>query len=460
MANVAGTNNTGKDQNSGFRLEIFNFFIIILTVIIVITLSLVIFKSHETYNSFLDATNEYISCREAAEAVHEASDYLTTEVRAFAKTGDIIHMTNYFREANIDKNRDNALDTIKGYDNTEGNGAHLGVAVDYSKELMEIEYTAMRLRLEADGVSEADYPPEIKNVILEAADKALSSEEKRAQAQEILNNKRYSEYKEKIYNSISTYTDNILKGTQKREKDNSNVFTRYQDFQIVLIILLLGILTTNVSLTSIFMIRPLRKNSKLIVNQMSLPEKGATEMRAFARMYNNVLEKIKQHQEALTYEASHDSLTGIHNRSVFDDLYQEVTSTKDIAFLIVDIDNFKEINDTFGHLVGDKVLKKVANLLHASFRSDDTICRIGGDEFTVILNGLTEESQEQLDNKLDFIMRKVSQTIDDLPPFTLSIGVAFGSENLSFKALYKNADKALYKVKDGAKNGVSFYENK
>ncbi|MBO4468356.1 MAG: GGDEF domain-containing protein [Clostridia bacterium] len=460
MSDIADVNKSEKDRNSGFRLEIFNFFIIIMTVAIVISLSIIIFKAHETYDEFLDATNEYIACREAAEDVHNASDYLTTEAREFAKGGDIAHMLNYFNEAKNEKSRDKALETIKRYDTTNGKDAHLEVAVDYSNQLMYIEYYSMRLRLEADGVNEAEYPEDVRNTALNAEDSALTAQAKREKAREMLSDKQYTEFKEKIYNNINTYTDNILIGTQSREQKNSKLFTRYQDVQIILIILLLGILTINVSFTFIFMIRPLRKSSKLIVNQMSLPETGATEMRTFARVYNGVLKKIKMHQEQLTYEASHDSLTGIHNRSVFDDLYQNLDTTENLAFLIVDIDAFKEINDTFGHLIGDKVLKKVANLLHMSFRSDDTICRIGGDEFALVLNGVTEESREQLDNKLDFIMRKVSETTDKLPPFTLSIGAAFGAANRPFKTLYKNADKALYEIKSTTKNGIKFYEDK
>ena len=460
MIGITDAGNAKKDQNSGFRLEIFNFFIIILTVIIVLSLSAVIFKAHETYIEFIDATNEYIACREAAEDVHQASDDLTNFARSFAEHGNIADLQNYFKEANQDKNRDKALETIKRYDSANGNDSRLETAVARSVKLMDIEFYAMRLVLEADGVPDSEYPVEIKHTILKDEDKVLSPEEKYKKARSILNDDEYNAYKLDIYHNISVYTDYILSGTQDREQQNSRIFARYQNIQLILIILLLSILTINVTFTSIFIIRPLRKNSKLIVNQMSLPEKGATEMRTFARMYNEVLGKIKIHQEKLSYEASHDSLTGIHNRGVFDALYNDVDSTENLAFLIVDIDAFKEINDSFGHLIGDNVLKKVANLLHTSFRADDTICRIGGDEFAVILNGLNTENKEQLENKLAFIMRKISETSDDLPPFSLSIGAAFGSAKCSFKTLYKNADAALYDIKSTTKNGIKFYEDK
>ncbi|MBO4693342.1 MAG: GGDEF domain-containing protein [Clostridia bacterium] len=443
---------------SGFRLEIFNFLIIVLTVIVVLSLSVIIFKAHETYEAFYDATEQYIVCRQSAEEVHDASDYLTDEVREFANTGDLSHIKNYFNEANITKRRESSINKIKKYDNSNTKNTHLESAVEFSQELMNIEYYSMRLVLEADGVPESKYPDIIKHTDLSAEDAALTNPEKRAKAKDLLYNNEYALYKEEIYGNVTSYTEDILSGTRERERVNSIKFTHYQNAQIVLVILLLGILTLNVSFTSIFMIRPLRKSSKLIMDQMSLPEKGATEMRTFAKLYNRVLEKTKIHQAALSYEASHDSLTGIHNRSAFDELYHKMHSTTNIALLIVDIDFFKEINDTYGHETGDNVLKKVAKLLYTSFRSDDTICRIGGDEFTVILRGINPNCKEQLENKLAFIMRKISEPNDSLPAFTLSIGVAFGNSKSTFKTLYKCADEALYKIKSSTKNGIEFYQ--
>lgn len=449
--------NVKNDSSSGFRLEVFNFIIVALTIVVVIALSVIIFKAHETYEAFYDATEQYIICRQSAEEVHEASDYLTQKVRDFATTGEIKNMNDYFTEANLTRRREKSLEKIKQYDNGNDKNTHLESAVKYSKELMEIEYYSMRLVLEADGVPEKKYPDVIKHTDLTAEDAALSNAEKRAKAKDLVYNTEYSHYKEEIYNNVSQYTEEILSGTRQRERSNSIMFTRYQNIQIVLIILLLGVLTLNVSFTSIFMIRPLRKSSKLIVDQMSLPETGSTEMRTFAKLYNRVLEKTKTHQEALSYEASHDSLTGINNRSAFDNLYKSMYSTENVVLMLVDVDYFKEINDTYGHETGDNVLKKVATLLRTSFRSDDLICRIGGDEFTVILRGVNSTNREQLENKLSFVRGKLGKPDDNLPPFTLSIGVAFGNEETTFKMLYKRADRALYKIKDSTKNGVCYY---
>ena len=446
-----------KQIDSGFRLEVFNFFIIFLTVIITVSLTIIIFNAHKTYDEFRDATERYIECREAAEKIHTASDDLTAAVRGFVNTGERKYIDNYFKEAKEDKNREKALEAIKKYDSNQAHNDHLEAAVRYSMELMDVEYYAMRLVLEADEVPESSYHTEIKHTVLREEHKELSQDAKRKLARDMVYSSDYSSYKADIYSNISNYTTEILEGTQKDEENNKNLFEKFQSIQIILIIVLLGVLTLNVSFTSIFMIRPLRKSSKLIVEQMSLPERGATEMRTFARLYNKVLEKTKTHQAELSYEATHDSLTGINNRSVFDELYRTVHSTDDMTLLLIDVDTFKGINDTHGHETGDKVLQRVASTLHTSFRSGDVICRIGGDEFAVILNGVSAESKDQLNNKLSFVRDKLSGETGELPKFTLSIGVAFGDSGHSFKALYKNADIALYNIKTTTKDGICYF---
>lgn len=449
---------TKKNRKSGFRLEIFNFFIIIVTVIVTVVLTVIIFNSHSTYNAFYDATEEYISCRMSAEQVHDASDYLTNQVRAYVYTGNQWHIDNYFVEANVSRRREKAIKTIKQYVADKDKDVYLENAVSFSKELMKIECYSMRLRLEASDINSQEYPKAVKNVELKPEDAALSKEEKIEKAKDLVQNGEYDEYKDKIYENISLYARDLLDSTRKREKENSVLFSKYQQIQMILIVVLICVLMINVAFTTIFLIRPLRKSSKLITEQNLLPIKGTTEMRTFAALYNKVLENTKTQQAKLLYEASHDSLTGVHNRTVFDEMYRSMHKTDDIALALVDIDIFKEINDTYGHEIGDRVLQKVASLLHSSFRSGDIICRIGGDEFTVILNGINESQKEQLENKFEFVCGKLKEQSDDLPTFTLSVGVAFGSEKTAFRTLYKNADKTLYDVKTTTKNGIGFYE--
>ena len=446
-----------KNKTSGFRLEIFNFIIILITVAVTVFLSMVLFRAHSTYDAFQEATEEYISCRQAADQIHEASEYLTNEVRAYTFSGDIKHVNNYFNEAKVTKRREQALKIIKEYVQDESKSVYLDNAVSESKLLMNIEYYAMRLRLEADGVSEDKFPEEIKKVGLNAKDIKLSDAEKTELAKELVHNNEYDDYKDKIYKNVSLYTQDLLEATRKRESSNAKLFSKYQQLQLILIVALICILMLTVAFTSIFLIRPLRKNSKLIVEQNSLPVKGPQEMRTFAMLYNKVLQKTKTQQAKLSYEASHDSLTGVQNRAAFDDMCRSLSKTDGITLVLVDVDTFKQINDTYGHETGDGILRKTASLLFDSFRSGDIICRIGGDEFAVILEGVTRKSRDLLENKMQFIMKKLDSAKDDLPVTTLSIGIAFGGEECSFNELYKQADEALYSIKSTTKDGFKFY---
>ena len=445
------------NESSGFRLEIFNFFIIVFTVIVTVALTIVVFKAHSTYDAFYEATEEYIACRQSAEQVHEASELLTNQVRAYSFTGDYVHIENYFNEATVTKRREHALKTIKEYVQDESKSVYLENAVSYSEELMNIEYYAMRLRLEADGVSEDKYPEAVKTVTLKPEDAALSDALKIELAKDLVQNNTYDDYKDKIYRNVSLYTQDLLDGTRKRETENSKMFSKYQQIQMIFIVLLICVLMINVAFTTIFLIRPLRKSSKLIVEQNLIPVKGTQEMRTFALLYNKALQKTKSQHERLSYSASHDSLTGINNRSVFDGMCRTLSETSDITLAIVDIDNFKQINDTNGHEAGDMVLKAVASLLRDPFRSSDIICRIGGDEFAVIINGVSSNSKDLLENKMQYLIKKLGDTNNDLPAATLSIGIAFGDEKCSFNSLYKQADEALYSVKSTTKNHYKFY---
>ena len=97
---------------------------------------------------------------------------------------------------------------------------------------------------------------------------------------------------------------------------------------------------------------------------------GSRELQFLAETYNTMFEQSRRQQDKLSYEATHDELTGLYNRGVFDKM-REVCDPASTALILVDVDFFKEVNDTHGHQVGDRVLKKVAEYLHAGFRSDD-----------------------------------------------------------------------------------------
>ena len=123
----------------------------------------------------------------------------------------------------------------------------------------------------------------------------------------------------------------------------------------------------------------------------------------------------KKDLERLSYQASHDELTGLYNRFGYDFIISEMELST-TYLLMVDVDDFKTINDNYGHEVGDKVLIKIADTLRTNFRSDDCVCRIGGDEFVVVMVQAHTGLRALVKSKIEKINRELADSSDGLPP--------------------------------------------
>ena len=118
-----------------------------------------------------------------------------------------------------------------------------------------------------------------------------------------------------------------------------------------------------------------------------------------------------------------------------------------LALALIDVDKFKEVNDTYGHAGGDRVLIRVAELLRESLRETDYVFRIGGDEFAAILTDVKRDRMESVRKKLLKVNERLLQAEEDRAAVSLSIGLAF-SGNGYREGLYEKADRALYYVKE------------
>ena len=164
--------------------------------------------------------------------------------------------------------------------------------------------------------------------------------------------------------------------------------------------------------------------------------------------------------------ANFDSLTGLPNRSMFHDrlernLLQSEREQLTLALLFLDIDNFKDINDTFGHHVGDDLLKEVASRLQSCVRKYDTLARLGGDEFTIILYDL--QSSENAGKIAQSIIDKMAAPFalpDGLHYISASIGITlYPTDHHNAAELLKNADQAMYSAKQRGRNQFQYFEN-
>jgi len=176
------------------------------------------------------------------------------------------------------------------------------------------------------------------------------------------------------------------------------------------------------------------------------------------------IDRRKAIETNLEHQAQHDALTGLPNRSLLiDRIDQEIKHARRsgslLAVLFLDLDNFKQINDSFGHLVGDALLVSISGKLKGVLREGDTVSRLGGDEFSIVLTDL--EREEDIDEIANKILTVIQQplTIEDRELFvTTSVGIGvFPEDGDTLEVLLRNADAAMYRAKERGRNGIEFY---
>lgn len=166
---------------------------------------------------------------------------------------------------------------------------------------------------------------------------------------------------------------------------------------------------------------------------------------------------LKNKEDELIYRASHDQLTGLYNRHKLSEeglriFSKSIRHNEKFCVVIVDIDHFKNVNDTYGHLVGDEVLKLIANLLQSNIRNEDFLVRYGGEEFLMIFDHCDIKDAIQ---KAELLR----QRINALAPYGITVTASFGVARLAdfhtnFELVLKDADDALYSAKEQGRNRV------
>ncbi|MGQ0810207.1 MAG: diguanylate cyclase domain-containing protein [Nitrospiraceae bacterium] len=191
--------------------------------------------------------------------------------------------------------------------------------------------------------------------------------------------------------------------------------------------------------------------------------KGQGRPELLARSIRYAIER-KRSEERLTYLAQYDQLTGLVNRTLCRDrLIQAMARSKrmqqSLGLMLLDLDRFKAVNDTLGHDAGDQLLKAVADRFHTCVREVDTVARMGGDEFTVILEGVSSEKD------VATVAQRITRSIAE--PFMLgdhqvSIGVSIGitvypQDDHGIDEILKHADAAMYRAKQQGGNRFEFH---
>jgi diguanylate cyclase (GGDEF)-like protein/PAS domain S-box-containing protein len=197
--------------------------------------------------------------------------------------------------------------------------------------------------------------------------------------------------------------------------------------------------------------------SRSVRNPMS------NEVDEFISVSRDISER-KMVEEQIEHQAYHDALTGLPNRRLFRDrltiaLAHARRTSAPLAVMFLDLDRFKDVNDTLGHSLGDELLKAVAMRLKTALRQEDTVARMGGDEFTILLANLkaAEDAPKIAHKMLDVVAQPVR--IEGTELFvTTSIGIALHpNDGDTAEALLKNADHAMYRAKEAGRNLVHMY---
>lgn len=212
-------------------------------------------------------------------------------------------------------------------------------------------------------------------------------------------------------------------------------------------------------------LRNYRKDGSLFWNELSIaPVRDETDRVTHFIGVQNDISDAKHYQEALEHQANHDTLTGLPNRNLLQDriiqaiVYAE-RSAHLVAVVFIDLDNFKFVNDSLGHTAGDKLLKAVAERLKSGFRAVDTVSRLGGDEFILILyDQFSEELISQETERLGEIF-SAPFYIDEHEIFvSYSAGFSlYPQDGKDAETLLMNADVAMYRAKEQKGNSFQFY---
>ena len=210
----------------------------------------------------------------------------------------------------------------------------------------------------------------------------------------------------------------------------------------------------------------IHKDNSAFPIELNISSKKLNQTCIYTVIIRDITE-IKKNEEKLKHQAYFDSLTGIPNRTLFLDrseiaLNQAKRSNEGLAVIFIDLDEFKELNDTLGHDAGDVMLKTVAQRFINCARKSDTVSRRGGDEFTILMPRIKNiEDAVKLAERI-LLSNKNAISIKEKMVFPkTSIGISiYPHDGDSIETLINNADKAMYYAKKSGKNQYSFYNSK
>ena len=441
----------------GIKINTINITMLILCCILCAGVFVSAFRLRTKYNTIIENMSKYARCTQAVNDFRDTSDFLTNQVRLFLVQQDVSYAEQYFHEFYVVKNREKSIELINQFYTDDSIQVNMDYAYKESQNLAQIEMYAMALIYHALNIPEKMFPAELKEVKVNSAHLLLSDEEKLATAESFLFGMDYQDSKDKINRYTTKVLDCILGNHLANENMEKTRFYRFIIIQLCTIIALFFASVGLFILIRVLVLRPIDYDIKSIRGEKKMHVLGSYEMRLIAKTYNALREKDEIKASILKHKAEHDSLTGLINREAFSKIKEVLSDTAEpVAYLIIDIDLFKAVNDKYGHLVGDEVLKRIAAILSEQFRNTDYVARIGGDEFAVIMTKFGDTPELIIQRKIETINKTLQKVDDKMPSVSLSVGVAISTMGYN-EVLEDQADQALYHVKQGGRCNCSFF---
>ncbi len=430
---------------------------IAITIALAIVCAILFWQGRAQFNVLQQATEAYISCENDAQQVQDRSDRLTEQVRLVTMTAKPEYIDNYFSMANSNEEFDEAFADLKS--RFEGTDAYesLRTAMDESNELMNTEFYAMRLICEANDIDPSPWP-EIASCQISDDDSRTSHDSMIYKAQNLVSDSKYQEAKDSINSHTTDCIAKVTDATIGSQDRAASIFDGIYGTIEACIAIYIALTLIICALVRRAVVKPLLSFGDSIKANQLFPVQGAGELQVLAETYNRVFTENEATHMIVKHQAEHDPLTDLLNRGSFDKALKFHDDSKhDFALILTDVDQFKSVNDTYGHAVGDQVLKRVSSLLQVAFRSTDFVCRIGGDKFAVIMVHVTSDLRYTIQEKIDFVNTELSKPIDGMPQVSLSAGTAFADRPDPGDSIYKDADDALYHTKENGRSSCSFF---
>ena len=446
-----------KKRYKAISIRTFGIMMILVAFIMAFILQLSIHNVKVASNQTQESTNIYIDGQLTLMATKADSDSMIERIRSFVATGNKEFLNDYIINLTDKEKRSEAFNAMIDKLDKTSSYTRLLSAMDRINDMVDLEMHSLKLAIAGYGIDENAYRSVLHLPELSEDEKKLNDAEKIAKANDLLLNDEYQRVRRAFTEDIDSCLEELTDITSRSREANYRIISNLQNRQRIEVTISLILVILDVVTFWIFIARPLMRNTAHIDKDELLEVKGLEEVQVLADAYNRMFERVEKDKEKLSYEASHDSLTGLLNRNAYNFRLRELED-KDFCFILLDVDDFKGFNDTYGHDMGDRVLQKISRVLSSNVRSEDFVFRLGGDEFAIVLQGAGKGHTDIIESKMEKIRNELLQRDDKTPSIRISLGATFSSGELDMERIYKEADVALYKAKE-EKNRLVFYED-